>query len=72
MERIATLIGRCTIYEQLYLHGNDIPDIAEKATESLRKALLALYTAILQALSRMMAVFKGKNHAWPVLQRMGY
>jgi len=62
MERIAILIGRCTIYEQLYLN-NDIPDIAEKATENLRVALLALYTAILQALSRLVRVFEGKNPA---------
>jgi len=63
MERIAILIGRCTIYEQLYLITNDIPDIAETATENLRIALLALYTAILQALSRLVRVFKGKNPA---------
>lgn len=61
MERIAILIGRCTIYEQLYLHSNDIPDIAEKATEDLRTAMLTLYTAILQALSRLLAVFQGKT-----------
>ncbi|KAF8427950.1 hypothetical protein EV426DRAFT_640542 [Tirmania nivea] len=60
MERIAILIGRCTIYEQLYLYSNDIPDIANKATGDLRAALLALYTAILQALCRLISVFKGK------------
>ena len=63
MEKIAILIGRCTVYEQLYLSSNDIPDIAEKATENLRVALLALYIAILQVLSQLMAVFKGKNRA---------
>ncbi|KAF8451222.1 hypothetical protein BGX38DRAFT_1269487 [Terfezia claveryi] len=62
MERIAILIGRCTIYEQLYLHSNDVPDIAEKATEDLRAAMLALYTAILQALSGLMMVFQGKTN----------
>ena len=66
MERIAILIGRCRIYEQLYLSSNDIPDIAEKATEDLRAALLSLYTAILQVLSRLMVVFKGTNHAQSV------
>ena len=66
MERIAILIGRCAIYEQLYLSSNDIPDIAEKATDSLRIALLALYTAILQALCRLMRVFEGKNLAQSV------
>ena len=71
MERIAILIGRCTIYEQLYLSGNDIPDIAGKATENLRVALLALYTATLQALSQMMAVFKGKNPI-PYFGSIGY
>ena len=60
MERIAILIGRCTIYEQLYLDSNDIPDIVEKALESLRGALVALYTAILQAISQLLAVFQGK------------
>ena len=63
MERIAILIGRCTIYEQLYLSNNDIPDIAEKATEEFRAALLALYTAILQVLSQLVRVFKGKELA---------
>ena len=63
MERIAILIGRCTIYEQLYLSNNDIPDIAEKANENLRAALLTLYTAILQVLSELVRVFKGKDPA---------
>ena len=67
MERIAILMGRCILYEHLYLSSNDIPDIAEKATEDLRVALVALYAAILQSLSRLMAVFEGKNPACPVL-----
>ena len=67
VERIAILIGRCTIYEQLYIINCEIPVIAEKATENLRVALLALYTAILQALSRLMRVFEGKNPAQAVL-----
>ena len=67
MERIAILIGRCTIYEQLYLGSQDIPDIAEKATENLRATLLALYTAILQALSRLVIVLRGRNPAWLAL-----
>ena len=71
MERIAILIGRCTIYEQLYLSNKDIPHIAEKATENLHIALLALYTTILQALSQLIRVFNGKNpsrtvHAWMI------
>ena len=61
MERIAILIGRCTIYEQLYLNTNDIPDIVEKATEDLRTALLALYTAILHVLGHLVKVFKSKD-----------
>ena len=61
MERIAILIGRCAIYEQLYLSSNEIPDIAEKATEDLRVAVLGMYTAILQALSQLVRIFKGKN-----------
>ena len=65
MERIGILIGRCTIYEQLYLGGNDIPDIVDMAMENLRGALVALYIAILQALSRLMRVFQGKiPHIW--------
>jgi len=66
VERIAILIGRCTIYEQLYIINCEIPVIADRATEDLRVALLALYTAILQALSRLMKVFEGKNPAQAV------
>lgn len=53
------LIGRCAIYEQLYLTG-DVPKNAEEATENLRRGLLTLYTAILQALCRLLRVFKGR------------
>jgi len=49
MERVAVLIGRCAIYEQLYL-TDDIPENAEDATDNLRRGLLSLYTAILLAL----------------------
>lgn len=59
MERVAVLIGRCAIYEQLYLI-DDVPKNAGEATENLRKGLLALYTAILQALCRSIRIFKGK------------
>ena len=58
-ERIAVLIGRCAIYEQLYLTG-DVPLNAQEATENLRRRLLTLYTAILQALSQLIRVFKGR------------
>ena len=61
MERIGILIGRCTIYEQLYLGGNGIPDIVDKAMGNLRGALVALYVTILQALSRLMRIFQGKG-----------
>ncbi|KAF8417649.1 ankyrin repeat-containing domain protein [Tirmania nivea] len=59
MERIAVLIGRCAIYEQLYLTSN-IPENAKEATENLRRGLVTLYTAILLALCRLIRVFKGK------------
>ena len=59
MERIAVLIGRCAIYEQLYLTGN-VPQSTEKATENLRSGLLTLYVAILQALCRLIRVFQGR------------
>jgi len=59
MERVANLIGRCAIYEQLYL-TDDTPNNAKGATENLRKGLLALYTAILQALCRLIRVFQGR------------
>jgi len=36
IERFAVLIGRCTIYEQLYL-TDDAPKNAEEATENLRR-----------------------------------
>jgi len=58
MERVAGSIGRCVIYEQLYLKG-DIPENAKQATENLRRGLLSLYTGILQALGRIIRVFKG-------------
>jgi len=64
MERIAVLIGRCAIFEQLYLTSN-APKAAKEATEDLRRELLALYTAILQALCRLIRVFQGRiqyNH----------
>ena len=59
MERITFLVGRCTIYEKLYLTECEVPDIIIKATDDLRRALVLLYTAILRALSRCMKVFKG-------------
>lgn len=62
MERIAFLVGRCTIYEKLYLtecKGINIPDVAETAIGELRRALVNLYTAILRALGRCIKVFKG-------------
>lgn len=58
MERVAVLIGRCAIYEQLYL-TSDVPKEAEVATENLRGVLVTLYIAILQALCRLMRVFAG-------------
>ncbi|KAF8417668.1 hypothetical protein EV426DRAFT_645734, partial [Tirmania nivea] len=59
MERIAVLIGRCAIYEQLYLTGSVLKNV-EVATENLRRVLLTLYTAVLQALCRLIRVFMGK------------
>ena len=59
MERITFLVGRCTIYEKLYLIECHIPDIAKTPTHELRQALVFLYTAILRALSRCIGVFKG-------------
>ena len=63
-ERISFLIGRCTIYEKLYLcEGIKTPDlaldIAKTPTDDLRRALVILYTAILQALSQCIRVFNG-------------
>ncbi|KAF8451423.1 hypothetical protein BGX38DRAFT_1259584 [Terfezia claveryi] len=58
-ERVALLIGRCAIYEQLYLI-DDIPKNANEATENLFQGLLILYTAILQLLCRLIRVFQGK------------
>ncbi|RPB27784.1 hypothetical protein L211DRAFT_778835, partial [Terfezia boudieri ATCC MYA-4762] len=59
MERVSMLIGRCTIYEQLYL-ADDTPKNAKEATENLHQALVTLYTAILQALCRFIRVFQGR------------
>ncbi|KAF8427603.1 ankyrin repeat-containing domain protein [Terfezia claveryi] len=60
MERVSVLIGRCAIYEQLYL-TDGTPKNAKEATENLRQRLLTLYTAILQALCRFIRVFQGKS-----------
>jgi len=58
MERVAVLIGRCAVYEQLYL-TIDPPKDAEEVTENLRSGLLTLYTAILQSLYRVIRIFEG-------------
>jgi len=52
------LIGRCAIYEQLYLSG-DVTKNAEEATVNLRTGLLTLHKAILLALCRLIWVFQG-------------
>ena len=52
------VIDQCAIYEQLYLTP-DVPASAKEATEILRSVLLTLYTAVLQALCRLIRVFKG-------------
>jgi len=54
------LIGRCAIYEQLYL-TDDVPKNAEVAIDNLRHGLLTLYIAMVQALYRLLNVFKGKS-----------
>ena len=72
MERITFLIGRCTIYEGLYLCEDikdpdivesaglvDSTDIAKTATAELRRALVILYSAILQVLTRCIKIFNG-------------
>ena len=45
------LIGRCAIYEQLYL-TDDVPKNAAVATENLRKGLLTLYTSVLLSIDQ--------------------
>ena len=60
MERVSVLIGRCAIYEQLYLSG-DVTKDAEEATADLRRGLLTLYTSILQALCRLIKIFHGRT-----------
>ena len=62
MERVAVLISRCAIYEQLYLTG-DVPKDAKEATEAtenLHRGLFTLYSAILQALCQLIRVFQGR------------
>ncbi|RPB20390.1 hypothetical protein L211DRAFT_792229, partial [Terfezia boudieri ATCC MYA-4762] len=61
-ERVALLIGRCAIYEQLYL-TDGIPKNAKEATENLCQGLLTLYTAILQLLCRLIRVFQAEIKA---------
>ena len=58
------LIGRCAIYERLYL-TNNLPNNAIEATEYLSRGLLTLYTTILQALCRLIRVFQGRNSLFP-------
>lgn len=61
-ERIALLIARCTVYEQLYFkEAIDIPHVAKIASIELRDSLIALYIAILQVLSRLINLFKSTN-----------
>jgi len=47
---MALLISRCAIYGQLYLTDDD-PEDAKGVAGNLRRGLLILYTAILQAVS---------------------
>lgn len=46
LEKIANLIGRCAIYEALYLKG------ALQAAKDIEKALTELYAGILMYLAR--------------------
>ena len=64
MERIALLIGRCAVYEQLYFTG-EVPELARSAIDDLKNALRALYTTILQVLSRLIKVFNGTSWKSP-------
>ena len=61
MERVALWIGRCAVYEQLYITGEGIPvpEVARSAINDLKNALLALYVTVLQILSRLIKVFNG-------------
>ena len=61
MERIALWIARCAVYEQLYFTGDviSVPEVAVSAMNDLKNALLALYTTILEVLSRLIKVFNG-------------
>ena len=59
MERITSLVGRCTIYEKLYLIECEGSETAKTATDELRRVLVILYTAILRALGRCIRVFNG-------------
>jgi len=62
MERIAHLLGRCAIYEHLYLTA-PIPEIARDATTELQSQLLILYITILRVLSRLIKLFRSSHFA---------
>lgn len=62
MERIALLVGRCAVYEQLYLGTEiDVVELAKGPTNDLRNAILVLYVTILQVLSRLKVAFNSNN-----------
>ena len=53
-EKTAYLIGRCTIYEFLYINENSA------ASKNLEKSILRLYTAILKFLAKAIRVLDGE------------
>ena len=61
MERISLWIGRCAVYEQLYLAEINMPAALRSAITDLHNALLTLYTTILRVLSLLIKVFNGTN-----------
>jgi len=54
------LIERCAIYEKLYL-VQPVPKHADDATGNLLRVLFTLYTAILEALCRLIRVFESRT-----------
>ena len=54
LEKTACLIGRCTIYEHLYVNENSA------ASKNLEKSILRLYTAILKFLAKAIRMLDGE------------
>ena len=64
LEKVASLIDRCTVYELLYLH------VGTAASQNLERSILRLYTKILKFLARAILRLKGEGPDSAVLSAL--